>query len=263
MTSSSVRMLACAFFLAASCGLAAAAYAAPGNRADCAMLVDPVHRLAERYDAFAAVPNDPRGRVVYGTSRGYLHVLENRAGSYQSIWTSPSLSSRVREVLVANLTGDSTYVIIAYTVRGTLYAFSLEGYNLLWQTSETQFTSIEALTVGQVDGDPQKEILFLSEGQLFIYDGMHFVEQWRSDVRYEARDVAVGDVDGDGEPEIVLSSGQVLDAFSRTLEWDSPDAFGDTLMLADIDGDGKLEVIAGSAESTRIWDIDQRREKWD
>ena len=228
-----------------------------------AVMSDAVHRLASRYDSFAMVPDDPRGRVVYGTSRGRLHLLEHRRNRYQEIWVSPSLVTRVSEVCVADLRGDGRYAIIAYNARGYLYIFDLDDYSLIWQTPETQFRSIEAMTVGQADRDPQQEILFLSEGILYIYDGQDFVEEWRSDVIYEAADVAIGDVDGDGNAEIVLSSGHVLDAWSRTLEWEAPDPFGDHIELADIDGDGRLELIAGSGGTAVIYEVDERREKWD
>jgi hypothetical protein len=222
-----------------------------------------VHRLAARYDTFAKVPNDPRGRIVYGTSRGRLHVLELQRGLYREIWVSPSLVTRIREVCIADLNGDGRYAIIAYNTRGYMYVFSLNDFSMIWQAPEMQFQSIEAITVAQVDRDPQKEILFLSSGVLYIYDGKDFFEEWRSGDIYEATDVVAGDVDGDGDIEIVLSTGQVLDAWSHAVEWESPDPFGDHIELADIDGDGRLEVVASSGETAIIFDIDERREKWD
>ena len=73
----------------------------------------------------------------------------------------------------------------------------------------------------------------------------------------------VGDVDGDDEAEIILNTGFVLDGFTRTLEWESVEEFGNVMELADIDGDRKLELIGGNAKATKIWDIDMRREKWE
>jgi len=228
-----------------------------------AFFTDAVHLLASRYDTFAMVPNDPRGRVVYGSARGYLHLLEYTGTHYREIWVSPSHVTRLQKVLVADLKGDGTYQIITYNARGSLFIYDLERFGLIWRTPETQFRSIEALTVADVDNDRQLELLFLSEGRLYIYDGQHFLEEWRSDAVYQASDLAVGDVDGDGQKEIVLGSGQVLDARFRTLEWENTLPFGDHLELADVDGDGKLEVIAGANQAVTIWDIDQRREKWD
>jgi len=182
---------------------------------------------------------------------------------YREIWVSPSLVTRIREVVIADLTGSGHYAIIAYNTRGYMYVFSLDDYSMIWQSPETQFQSIEAIAIAQIDRDPQKELLFLSNGILYIYDGRDFFEEWRSDTIYEASDVAAGDVDGDGDVEIVLSSGHVLDAWSHTLEWEAPNPFGDHIELADIDDDGKLELIASSGETAIIYDVDERREKWD
>ena len=103
----------------------------------------------------------------------------------------------------------------------------------------------------------------MSEGRLFSLRRKHFVEEWRSQQIFDATDIVVGDVDGDGEPDIILNTGFVLDAFARSLKWESLDEFGEILELADIDGDGKLELISGSVGATKVWDIDMRREKWE
>ena len=224
---------------------------------------DPVRRLASRFDTFASVPGDPRGRIVYGTSRGYLHLLEFNGSRYQEIWVSPPLLSRIQKVLVADLGNDGTFQIVATNTQGGLYVYDVNTFALLSRTQETQFRSIEAMTVADVDGDRRMEILFLSENRLFIFDAVHFVEKWRSDNLYRATDIAVGDVDGDGQQEIVLSSGHVLDAAFRNLEWENTTPFGEIIELGDVDGDGKLEVIGGTTQATTIWDVDERREKWD
>ncbi|HPC45867.1 MAG TPA: hypothetical protein PLJ50_12055, partial [Candidatus Latescibacteria bacterium] len=59
------------------------------------------------------------------------------------------------------------------------------------------------------------------------------------------------------------SSGHVLDAAFRNLEWENTTPFGEIVELGDVDGDGKLEVIGGTTQATTIWDVDERREKWD
>jgi len=227
------------------------------------LLTDAAHRLACRYNTFASVPNDPQGRVVYGTSRGYLHLIRYTGRRYREIWVSPSLGARVQRVLVADLKHDGTYQIIATTTRGGIYVYDVDTFASLWQSQDQQFRTVEAIAVGNVDNDEQPEILFLSEGRLYIYDGLHFIEEWRSDALFDARDIAVGDVDNDGTVEIILSSGHVLDGRSRTLEWESTQPFGTHLELADVDGDGKLELIAGDNDTVTIWDLDERRQKWD
>lgn len=240
----------------------APAWAAQDDR-PCGVLTDAVHRLASRYDTFAMVPNDPQGRVVYGTNRGFLHLLQSVGSRYREIWVSPSHVTRVQKVLVADLEGNGTYQIVACTVRGVIVVYDVNTFSSVWQSHEGQFRTIEAFTVANVDDDPQQEIVFLSEGRLYFYDGRHFIEEWRSDALYEALDIAIGDVDGDGEPDIVLGSGHVLDAKFRSLKWQNVERFGTHLELADIDGDRKMELIAGTNEAITVWDLDERRVKWD
>lgn len=249
----------------AACGLILSASLAHGSDRGQAvtMLTDAVHRLASRYDTFAMVPNDSQGRVVYGTNRGYLHLLRPVGSRYREIWVSPSHTARIEKVIVADLEGSGSYQIVAYNVRGWILVYDVDTFGLVWKSPEQQFRSIDALTVGNVDADPQQEIIFLSEGRLYFYDGLHFIEEWRSDIVYNARDLVVGDVDGDGQPEVVLGSGHVLDPRFRTIKWESQEPFGTHLELADIDGDGKMELIAGTNETVRIWDLDERREKWE
>jgi len=102
------------------------------------------------------------------------------------------------------------------------------------------YANLESGELRAVSGDGVKE-LFTVAGQ-----GL----QGRSGV-------AVGDLDGDGEPEIVAhASAGTLKAFSRTgaLVWTSAAYPGDIAggaptftfpAIADLDGDGKAEVIAG------------------
>ncbi len=225
---------------------------------------DRAHRLADRFEPFAAVPHDPQGRIAYGSPQGRINVLEFVEGQgYRSIWTSPSLATRIPEVQIKDLNGDGFYELIAYNALGTLYIYDVDNFSLVWKTQEGAFRSIEALAVANVDDYEELELLFLSEGVLHIYDGVDFIEEWHSDEIYDATDLVVGEVDGDGELEIVINTGHVLDARTRRLEWESADPFGEHLELADIDGDGRLEVIGGEGSAITIWDIDERREKWD
>ena len=75
--------------------------------------------------------------------------------------------------------------------------------------------------------------------------------------------MALGDVDGDGEEEIVLDTGAVLDKNFRNLEWSVSGGFGERMGLMDMDGDGILEVISQYRDgSLKIFDVDERNEKW-
>jgi hypothetical protein len=226
-------------------------------------MIDAAQRLSSRFDTFAFVPDDPRGRVAYGTANGNIYMLEYDDGYYRTIWTGPSMVTRVSHVLIADITGNGQYEMVACNTRGYLKIWSTRDFGIVWESPETQFESIEALTVAQVDNDPQLELIFSSRGKLYIYDGKHFIEEWRSNQIFDATDIVVGEVDGDGEPEIILNTGYVLNGYTQDIEWESFEPFGEMLELVDIDGDRKLELISGTPGASKIWDLDQRREKWE
>jgi len=78
--------------------------------------------------------------------------------------------------------------------------------------------------------------------------------------------VAVGNVDIDPQLEIVTSTGEVIDTTTWTVEWQHSAEFGLHLAIGDIDGDGDNEIVAGTRSSdvtsydantqTSIWSYD-------
>ncbi len=88
--------------------------------------------------------------------------------------------------------------------------------------------------------------------------------QWREGApesvgRFFPVTLAVGELDGDAEPEIVAAGGQTLYAFEHDLTpkwayWGSADTSADMKMaLADLDGDGRHEVIAHKYDDLHLF----------
>jgi outer membrane protein assembly factor BamB len=205
-------------------------------------------------------------KVVYGDRRGILHVLQSYRNGFKEEWASPSLRSEIGEVFVDDLDGDGKQEILCYTTKGKLYIFDTSTYRVIWQNTDSEYTSMTCMTVTNTDGDPQKEIVFFADQRLRVYDGKNRFEEWKSDQEYTGSDVPtdilIADMDGDGGNEIILNSGFVLDARFLDVKWRSPDRFGDKLGAMDIDGDGMLELIGESdGKFLRVFDVDLRREK--
>jgi hypothetical protein len=107
-------------------------------------------------------------------------------------------------------------------------------------------------------------------GRLMCFDHLGHLK-WLSDFWHrpdtETDDFsgpAIGDLDGDGSPEIVLGS-SVFDATGRLL-WEGHKGmgsahFGPLSVIADLDGDGKSEIVAGStayrSDGTILWNYEQ------
>jgi len=219
--------------------------------------------LAAKYEGFTLVLG-PARRIVYVYYTGTIHLLESRAGKLVEVSTR-DLWSMVLRILAVDLDGDGQDEIVGYTKDARL--FVLRGTDLgdVWNTPIARWQSITALTVGDVDQDGHLEILVIADRLLRVFSAERDQEQWKSTQPFDDTDMALGDVDGDGREELVMSGGNIFDAYYRNLEWGSGAAsgFGVDIDLFDIDGDGKLEVIGRGADGLiRIWDVDERRLKF-
>lgn len=217
--------------------------------------------LTAKYEPFTLI-NGPQLRMVYGSYRGTLHLIESRNGSLVTA-QSRDLWSPVVEMLAVDLDGDGQDEVVGYTQNSRL--FILRGTDLedVWNTIEGRFQSITSLTVADVDEDGQPEIVLIADGLLRVYSALVETEEWKSSEEYSATRILVGDVDGDGTDEIVLNTGLVLGAVFRDVEWTYEPGFGTKMDLFDIDSDGILEIVSiGGDGLVRVFDVDERRLKW-
>ena len=236
-----------------------------------AVAVSPVDRgtlrAFGRFWALAEVPPeaDARGGAVYGDDRGYLHILQRvDEGAYVQRWQSSDLGAAIKGVFVEDVDADGDYDMIAYHAKGDIFLFDYSSLRLIWQTDEGEFDSIAHLAVANLDQDPQMELVFAADSRIFVYDGLRQVEEYRSEIEYSPKELVVGDVDADGELEIVLNTGYVLDARFLNQEWEWPQGFGDHLELLDIDQDGVPELLGEYGGGfLKVFDIDIRKEKWE
>ena len=209
--------------------------------------------------------DDTTDKFVYGTERGFLYILErDRASARLQTKQQREVWAPVKAVKVAECTGDRRNELIVSTRRGDLFVIDLDTLEDVWRSAEGYFESIADFTVADVDGDEEAEIAALADDRLVIMSGHEEAEEWRSSEEYTAKQLRVADVDADGQLEIVLDDGKVLDARFRQLEWEFERPFGTPLDVMDIDGDGKLEIIGLTpAGDLQIVEGDERRVKFE
>jgi hypothetical protein len=203
--------------------------------------------------------------MVYGEERGFIRILSSdNMGNFTEIWKSPPLNSPVRGIFVENLDRVGETEIVAYTADGNIFIYGYDSHDLKYRTPEGTYQGIQCMCIANLDNTPEMEILFItSQGKMVQFDPKTKFELWRSSDTYLAADMIIGNVDNDKDPEIILNTGEVLNSRFKTVKWKSDIQFGQRLYLIDIDGDDILELVTEYDEQyIKIFDIDQRREKW-
>ena len=117
-------------------------------------------------------------------------------------------------------------------------------------------------------GDPPRIVVHALAGQPHLYvfmpDGLGYefagwpLQQVRAfdlGVRIDA--AVVGDVDHDGQDELVVSSGwwdglEILDLATLAVRWADPDVHAGNLLLAQLDADPALEIVTSGAPGVII-----------
>jgi hypothetical protein len=200
--------------------------------------------------------------VVVGDRFGQINVyhLEPGTGSNR-LWKSRTLAGPIEEVLVGDLDGDGLDDSILARTAAQIYVFKMDGFQMAFESLTNDYRQIHSFTIANVDQDPATEIVLNADQKIHYIDGVTFSRDWSSLQNYEATRILVGEVDGDGRPELVLNTGQILDSASGAVKWED-EVFGSRLELLDFDGDGIMEVLTESdGLPLKVYDIDYRSEK--
>ncbi|NCQ35536.1 hypothetical protein GW813_10815 [bacterium] len=259
------RFLCIAILCLMSCFVAVSSLGAPPTGELSYSQYHDLSRTAQRLNhmvQFEPLDGEAGMNFVIAERFGTVHVIKLTARGVQEVWKSKTLSGAPEEVLVVDLAGDGLDdALLCRTAGGMVYAWSLDGFALLWETLTGEYTQIPCFTTGHLDDDPQSEIVMIADGRLVQVDGSSFSKENTSIDEYSATQIRCGDVDGDGSNEVVLNTGKVLDPISGNVEWEDENFFS-RIELLDIDGDGMVEILTENETGglIKVFDVDRRSE---
>jgi len=204
--------------------------------------------------------------TIFGKNTFWYVVKETTPQMYEKVWISDEYSVPINRIAVADTDADGIGEIFVGMDDGTVKI-----YNGLTMVETGSFISsayrVVTMEVADTDGDGFYEIAISDDSSLFIYSATTFDLEWYKPGP-AGSSIAVGNVDGDGNPEIITTEenghGYVIDGATHALEWDYINSFGNLVEVADIDQDGKAEIIGASSwYKITIFDGDIHSPKWE
>jgi len=168
------------------------------------------------------VDNDPEEEVVIGDmNSNNVYVYNGSTGTLEYSFHTIKPPS---EVELGDLDGDTSdleiAVITGYAVDDTIYAIDIDAagqVNEMWSFSIdwTPYYYGEALAIGDVDGDNKNEVIAASDSdgyKVWAFDGLDSNGDgmgdvvWMYDLASHPNDVEVGDVDDDGDMDVIVGT---------------------------------------------------------
>ena len=214
---------------------------------------------------------DGTPEIVAGGSTNYFgdntfwYVLKRNAdGSYRQFWHSEPCNAVVVQLVAADLNGDGGKEIVVGLSDGTVRVYDGMTFQQLKSFKTTKLT---ALAVADLDGDGKPEIVTSDGIGLYVYASDTAALKW-SVANAGGTSIAVGNVDTDPAPEIVVTSyggkGYVIDTVSHAVKWAYGNGFGSQVALGDVNGDGVQEIVGsyGYAKIT-VFDARSKSPAWD
>jgi len=215
--------------------------------------------------ALAPLPGANYQQLVVAQSAYYVYSYD--VATQQQLWSLGPFETNAMEV--ADVDNDGTpELILGDGQWGTIHVHDLMTRAMKWQTNNPG-PGVANMAVGDVDNDGVADLLWSNGSSVGGANHLYVASttdshaiKWQSlDLQGPFRGPAIGDLDGDGQPELVIcsyestggrDSGRILvfdTAIMRLRGVSAPIALNTSnngtadLKLRDVDGDGRMEIL--------------------
>lgn len=227
--------------------------------------IEKMRSLAARFPyAIVLNPEDPQHlKFIYTDVMQHVHIYHVEKKLLVLEWETTNLGSKVTALFVHDLFNDGSQEMVIATEAGRILIYGMDDYELIWENLQDPFDKIECMNAADIDRDPQEEIIFVADSNLYIYDSLTKSLEWQSQEDFTAKEILLANVDDDEQLEIILNTGSILDSRFFNVEFQNDKNFGERISLFDINDDGIDEIFGEFPDFTlRIYDIYAEREIW-
>lgn len=203
---------------------------------------------------------------------GWQYIYSYDIGRQLPRWSIDVADDYIGAMDVADVDGDGTPEVIAGEGQsGVVHVYDLNTQAEKWET-QTGYSGVNSIAAGDVDQDGTAELLWAAgygdTGPDYLYvtstTGQHDIKWESIDLQGPFLGPVIGDLDGDGQPELVIcsfssnsgyDSGRILvfDLASLTLRAISDPVVDDAawtgvhdLKLRDVEANGRMQIVIGA-----------------
>jgi uncharacterized repeat protein (TIGR01451 family) len=196
----------------------------------------------------------------FGSDNLWYVIRQTGPQTYSQIWYSSIYTSSIRRITAGNMNNDGIVEIFVALEDASVHIYRGSDFSQLAQFS-VEFPARQ-MRLADCDGNGAQELLISSDTTVAAYNPINQQLLWK--LTSYGGDFSVGNVDGDPQPEIVLSTGYVLNGTTRAVEWSYSAGFGSMMEAGDIDGDGMDEIVGSLGWSAiTIFDADLKSPMWE
>jgi len=213
--------------------------------------------------------------IIGGSSQGYFwgndfwHSLRHNptTGNYDQPFVSPIYKPRegdysvtITRLGLAHVTSGSDWQIVVVLYDGRVYLYDSSTKAELG-SFDTGIYGLQAASLTDLNGDGLAELIVTTDYDLYVFNmSGQLLWQVTSAGGY---DVIAGQMDNDPAIEIATTSGNVVDASTRSIQWSYSDGFGYRLRLAAFPGENYQQLIAAEAwDFVYSYDVGRQLPRW-